>query len=534
MDTPPPPSKKLRQMTDRPAAMENNADSSDGAADVQCNAGQQPEKQLHFVAKKSAGSATSTFDMCMAEAATVGDLRAHLAEREGCDPALITIVCRGAVLSQATTQLLPITTSEGSNSKTVIVYIVRKPTASTAKPAGDKEAQATSGTPTSEAAASNEASSALAPGPETASSGRRVLLLLRHGQCCHEDEHDELKALTAHGHQQAEETARYIAQLFEAERVPRQRALLHSTSRRARETAAKLPQHLPGLDVWNADLLRETDPTKNPLRAEEVFQRLFAAPMAGASDTLIVVAHNNIILYLLMRAAGVPIERAAQAWNLFLLRHTSVTRVDVAVSGAKQIVSVGAAGHIPHANVTWNNIAGADMAAWKGGGAERRKFSGRMVVLVRQVASTAKRRNVQIDAVAAHIKGLSEYMISGHSTVTCTAPAQETAAAIAQQFGTRLRLLPDSISDHPEAAFLQFFNPPVEHGRDTVVMVAEDATLLYWLLRALHMSQDEAKAMIASYCISHASVTLLNIRTDRSMKVVTVGDTGHLPLDCVE
>jgi len=361
-----------------------------------------------------------------------------------------------------------------------------------------------------------------------------VLLLLRHGQCCHEDEHDELKALTNTGQQQAEETAKHIAQLFSAGKVPAQRALLHSTSRRARETAAKLPAHLPGLEVWNADILRETDPTKNPLRAEEVFQRLFAAPMAGAADTLIVVAHNNIILYWLMRAAGVPIERAAQAWSLFLLRHTSVTRVEVTVSGAKQVISVGAAGHIPHAHVTWNNIAGPDMAAWKGGGAERRKFSGRMLVLVRQVGPGANRRNVQIEAAAAHIKGLSEYMISGHLIVACTASARETASAIAQQFKSKLQQVPDSVCEQPEATFQQFFCPPAEHSRDTVILVAEDVPVLYWLLRALHMSPDESRAMIKSYRINHASVTLLNIRTDRSAKVVAVGDTGHLPLDCVE
>ena len=30
--------------------------------------------------------------------------------------------------------------------------------------------------------------------------------MLRHGQCCHEGERDELKELTMHGHKQAEET----------------------------------------------------------------------------------------------------------------------------------------------------------------------------------------------------------------------------------------------------------------------------------------------------------------------------------------
>lgn len=352
---------------------------------------------------------------------------------------------------------------------------------------------------------------------------------MRHGQCCHEDETDELKALTEHGHKQAEDSAQYVAHLFASGKLPAKRALLHSTSRRARETAAKLPGHLSGIEVWNADMLRETNPTANPLRAEEVFHRLFVAPQQGEADTLIIVAHNNIILYLLMRAAGVPIERAAQAWRLFHLRHASITRIEVQSTGANHIVSIGAAAHISHVNVTWNNITGADMSAWKGGKPERHKFSGRMVALVRQAAAADRQQELrQAEAVAAHLKGLSEYMVSGHMTVTCVPPAQRTAAAVSKVFRTAPQVFPDSISESPEAAFLQFFTPPTAHGRDTVVMVADDAPVLYWLLRALSMSPEEAKAASASYKVGHASVTLVNIRSDGSMKVVTVGDCGHL------
>lgn len=295
----------------------------------------------------------------------------------------------------------------------------------------------------------------------------------------------------------------------------------------------KLPGVLPGLEVWNADLLRETDPSRNPLRAEEVFARLFAAPTAAAADTLIIVAHNNIILYLLMRAAGVPIESAAEAWHLFHLRHASVTRVDVASSGAMQVVAIGAAGHIPHAHTTWNNVVGADMSAWKGGGPERHKFSGRMVILVRQASKEGDRATQQAEAVSLHVAALREYMVSGHMLVTCTATAQATAAAIAGRFRLRPQLLPDSITEHPEAAFLQFFAPPSGHSRDTVVMVAEDSTVLYWLLRALKMTQEESRAATSCYCIGHASVTLVNIRADGSTKVVAVGDMGHLPIEFV-
>merc|ERR1712039_113202 len=148
-----------------------------------------------------------------------------------------------------------------------------------------------------------------------------------------------------------------------------------------------------------------------------------------------------------------------------------------------------------------------------------------MLVLVRQAASG---KGEQHEAVAAHIKGLGEYMISSHCSVCCTAGAQETAGGVAARFRAKLQVFPDSITEHPEAGFLQFFTPPIEHGRDTVVLIAEDGPVLYWLLRALHLSPDEAKASSALYRIENASITLVNVRSDGSMKVVTVGDTGHL------
>jgi len=261
-----------------------------------------------------------------------------------------------------------------------------------------------------------------------------------------------------------------------------------------------------------------------------VFNRLFAAPVEGDADTLIIVAHNNIILYLLMRAAGVPIERAAQAWCLFQLCHASITRVDVMSSGVKQIVSIGGSGHISDATATWNNITGEDMAAWKGGKPERRKMSGRMIVLVRQASSNTETCNRQTDAVVARVAGLSDYMMSGHITVTSTVGAQPPAVAVARRFRTMPKLFPDSIAEHPEAAFSSLFCAS-ERSRDTVVIVAEDSSVLYWLLRALHMSPEDAKAMAPLYRIGHASVTLVNMRADGSTKVVAVGDTGHIPLE---
>mmetsp|Transcript_35892 Transcript_35892/g.65874 ORF Transcript_35892/g.65874 Transcript_35892/m.65874 type:complete len:533 (-) Transcript_35892:151-1749(-) len=500
--------------------------------------------QMHVVAKKSSGAVG--VELTLSSTATVSELVTRLADHEGCDKALITLVCRGAVLKEGTVSLQQLADKEKPDAKLVVVYLVRKaPAAQEAAPAQPQPAAA--GTQAVPSASSSSAPPAAAPSvqpsageagtaqPGSPTMGQHVLLLIRHGQCCHDSEGDELKGLTQHGHQQADESARYVAQLFAASKLPEQRALLHSTSRRARETAAKLPNHLPGLGVWNADILRETDPTKNALRAEDVFIRLFAVPPEGAKDTLIVVAHNNIILYLLMRAAGVPIERAAQAWRLFHLRHASVTRIDVLSSGQKQVVCVGAAGHIPSNLVTWNNIAGADMAAWRDGQVHRHKFSGRMILLVRLASAglgMADLASRQIEMLASHIESLKEYMVSSHAVVTCTPAGEVTAAAVARRFKTAPQIFPQSITEQPEAAFLQFFCSATERSRDTIVMVAEDGPVLYWLLRALHLSQEEAKAAIGSYCIGPCSVTLVNVKADGVMKVVAVGDTGHLPMEC--
>mmetsp|Transcript_106885 Transcript_106885/g.300537 ORF Transcript_106885/g.300537 Transcript_106885/m.300537 type:complete len:509 (-) Transcript_106885:107-1633(-) len=501
--------------------------------------------ELCFVAKKAVGgAASSVVEVTLPRAAAVGDLARRLAETEGCDASSVTLICRGVPLRDASAQLALLAEKEARDGKTQVVYLVRKPAAPPAEAAPapalttptsglNATAAPTSANSSHPAPVGQQplAATAPAPAPDGHVRGRRVLLLLRHGQCCHQGEADALKELSQHGHQQAEESARYVASLCAAGKLPQQCALLHSTSRRARETAAKLPNHFPGIEVWNADLLRETDPTANPLRAEEVFIRLFTPPENDVATTLFVVAHNNIILYLLMRAAGVPIERACQAWRMFTLRHASVTRVDVDTSGAKHVVSIGAAGHIAGGIMTWNNLEGADMAAWKGGGPERRKLSGRMLVLVRLGSDDAAKTKRQIDAVATHLKGLSEFMFSSHVMVTCTSAARRTAEAIARQFRTGPQVLPESIVEQPEAGFLQFFSVSPERTRDTVVMVAEDGPLLYWLLRALGMSQEESKVGMAGYCIGHASVTLVNAKRDGSMQVMAVGDTGHLDID---
>lgn len=563
--------------------------------------GQPPQKKprpetaaLHFVAKKSvAGTAGDPLKLSLPPSATAADLAAKLADRESCGAAQIMVLCRGKPL-KPTDALQPLSEKQ-ADADVLVVYLVRKPVTQAAAAATTPSAASSAAAP---AAGAPAAAMAPAAAPASSAVGRRVLLLLRHGQCQHEGESDFMKALTTHGHAQADHTARYISELLAAGKLPPKRALLHSSSRRATETAYKLPPRQSGLEVMSAAVLRETDPTENPMRAEEAFQNLFAKPAPGDADTLVVVAHNNIILYWLMRAADIPIEQAAQAWRLFHLRHASITRVDVFSSGMRQVLSVGAASHIPDSVVTWDNIKGEDMSAWTGGKPERHKFSGRMAVLVRSASDDKSLRPDEIKAVADHVEALTDYMISGTAQVTCTGTAQETANAIGSRFGVAPMVLPDSIADQPEAAFLQYMCQqgggtsmsnahlakasaanaqdqfcPAGHtlewyttpggtcdrcskgcpkgahvldcrhcnwyqcrqcstrkGRDTVIIVAEERTLLYLLLRSLGLQQEEVQAKIDSYIVAPASVTLVNIDSRGQMEVLGVGDTGHLPM----
>jgi hypothetical protein len=85
-----------------------------------------------------------------------------------------------------------------------------------------------------------------------------------------------------------------------------------------------------------------------------------------------------------------PVRVAQQAWSSFHLRHASITRVDIDGDAPPRVVCVGAAAHIPPAMITWNNIKGEDMSSWNGGEAVRRKFSGKMLLLLcHQVQGTS-------------------------------------------------------------------------------------------------------------------------------------------------
>jgi len=131
---------------------------------------------------------------------------------------------------------------------------------------------------------------------------------------------------------------------------------------------------------------------------------------------------------------------------------------------------------------------------------------------------------------AAHLKSLTGYMVSRNVSVVCTAAAEPAASAIAGVFKQKPQVFPDCISEEPEAAFVQYIGPAEEGHRDTVVMVAEDGPVMYWLLRALHMNPQDAAVATSLYRTGHGSYALVNVKSNGSTKVIAMGDTGYLPL----
>ncbi|CAD7937649.1 unnamed protein product [Amoebophrya sp. A25] len=523
-------------------------------------------------AKKAAAGVPIEIDLgALQRGLTVGDITKRLAERESItDLSAVNLICKGKQLKDAALSLQGVLDLIGDSSGATLnlVYLVRKSAGTSSTAASSSSGAAASSSTTTAAPAVPHSSTT------TSGSGTRTLLLIRHGQCCREGEADVLKELTSFGHKQAVQTAelvheKIVKQLPNRDDPNKQlTALLYSSSRRATQTALKLTESdkLPDITTWNADILRETDPASNPMRAEEAYGRLFEPNLnsdgtPGPDLTLVVVAHNNIILYFLMRAAGIDMERAAKAWKMFTLRHASITKIEIIPhdtfiddlgrkSGLKRIVSVGAAGHISDGVMTWENIKGPDLSLETGDGPIRKKLSGRSVIMVcapsEDDASTeehaAKKQKIsmqelhnRVEQTAAHLKLLSSFMVSGQNlSVVSTNSLASTAHVIAQRFrGINPQIMPDSVVEHPEGAFLQFFGiPPTDNkARETVILIAPKKPLIYCLMRALYFEQEEAMKLVAAGtygAIGSLSLTVVNVRADSSKKVLTVGDCGHL------
>lgn len=201
------------------------------------------------------------------------------------------------------------------------------------------------------------AAPALAP-----AAGVRTLYLVRHGAYDIDDPRDEAvgRGLLPLGVAQARVTGDRLRGLpFPID------AISASPLTRARQTAEVIAAELGGVGrtasrlAIDPDLAECTPPTRRAdimanekpedlaacsEQLERLAPRLFAPLPAGTSDRHeLVVAHGNVIRWLVTRALGVDVS----AWLSMSIGHASITTLAIDAKGAVRVLAVGDIGHLP-------------------------------------------------------------------------------------------------------------------------------------------------------------------------------------------
>jgi len=139
-------------------------------------------------------------------------------------------------------------------------------------------------------------------------------------------------------------------------------SLTSSTMTRARETAAVIHDSLPDVPLTQNALLSECGPqtwrdkaaapTPENLQCQrnvdEAFKTYFT-PATQADEHNVIVAHGNVIRYLVTKALGVD----TRSWLGMSIAHTSLTIIRVRSDGSLSILAVGDIGHVPPNLQSW-------------------------------------------------------------------------------------------------------------------------------------------------------------------------------------
>jgi len=135
-------------------------------------------------------------------------------------------------------------------------------------------------------------------------------------------------------------------------------SLTSSTLTRARQTAQVIGEMFPQLTLRTDDLLSECEPhsvsaeldarvsAPELAAADAQLDRAFAKYFTPAADHErrdMLVAHGNVIRFLVMKALGVD----PRAWSKMSIAHCSLTIIRVLPDGNCKVLAVGDAGHIP-------------------------------------------------------------------------------------------------------------------------------------------------------------------------------------------
>ena len=148
-------------------------------------------------------------------------------------------------------------------------------------------------------------------------------------------------------------------------------SMTSSTLQRARDTAAVMHETLANVQVAQSGLLKECMPPVEGAAESEMareqaacgkqldqaFAEFFTAPKhANRNDIL--VAHGNVIRYLVMKALKVD----PRAWRGISVAHASLTVIQVHPDGSTRVVAVGDSGHIPHPLLSWGDANDRQLA----------------------------------------------------------------------------------------------------------------------------------------------------------------------------
>jgi serine/threonine-protein phosphatase PGAM5 len=194
---------------------------------------------------------------------------------------------------------------------------------------------------------------------QTAPSFTRTLYLIRHGAYVPDPKADPVAgpSLTPLGVAQA----RLIGARLRG--IPVHfNSLTSSTMTRARETAAVIHDSLPDVPLTQNALLSECGPqtwrdkaaapTPENLQCQrnvdEAFKTYFT-PATQADEHNVIVAHGNVIRYLVTKALGVD----TRSWLGMSIAHTSLTIIRVRFDGSLSILAVGDIGHVPPNLQSW-------------------------------------------------------------------------------------------------------------------------------------------------------------------------------------
>ena len=189
----------------------------------------------------------------------------------------------------------------------------------------------------------------------------RTIYLVRHGAYVPDPKADPQlgPGLTALGVAQA----RLIAARLSGSGVTFD-SMTSSTLQRAKDTAAVMHETLSSVPVSHSALLREcTPPVYDEAPADEAAQRAtcakqldqafaeFISPAKGAKRNDILVAHGNVIRYLIVKTLKVD----PRAWLGMSMPHASLTVIQVQPDGSARVLAVGDSGHIPSPLMSWGD-----------------------------------------------------------------------------------------------------------------------------------------------------------------------------------